>query len=308
MTEKIGKVTLEYKFYSGNDSYTDGEVEDRLLEIVKNNPGGMYSNEIASELSWPVLYHLSDIRENIINWYDFKENASVLEIGSGCGAISGILSKKTKSVTAIELSKKRSHINAYKNYNCENLEILVGNFNDIADSIDEKFDYVTLIGVLEYAPLYISGQDPFNTFLNKIGNLLKPEGKIIIAIENQLGLKYFAGCKEDHVGKLFEGIEGYTNTKDVKTFSRKSLKRLISNNGYDEIEFYYPYPDYKLPDKIYSENHLPQKGDLVEGFRNFDADRVVLFDESKAFDSIIEAGLFEDMANSFLVIASKKEA
>lgn len=308
MTEKIGKVTLEYKFYSGNDSYTDGEVEDRLLEIVKNNPGGMYSNEIASELSWPVLYHLSDIRENIINWYDFKENASVLEIGSGCGAISGILSKKAKRVTAIELSKKRSYINAYKNYNCENLEILVGNFNDIADSIDEKFDYVTLIGVLEYAPLYISGQDPFNTFLNKIGNLLKPEGKIIIAIENQLGLKYFAGCKEDHIGKLFEGIEGYTNTKEVKTFSRKSLKRLISNNGYDEIEFYYPYPDYKLPDKIYSENHLPQKGDLVEGFRNFDSDRVVLFDESKAFDSIIEAGLFEDMANSFLVIASKKEA
>lgn len=308
MTEKIGKVTLEYKFYSGHDSYTDGDIEDRLLEIVKNNPGGTYSNEIANELSWPVLYHLSDIRENIINWYDFKEGATILEIGSGCGAISGILSEKARNVTAIELSKKRSYINAYKNYNCENLKILVGNFNDIADSIEEKFDYVTLIGVLEYAPLYISGQDPFNTFLDKIGKLLNPGGKIIIAIENQLGLKYFAGCKEDHVGKLFEGIEGYTNTKNVKTFSRKSLKQLISNNGYDEIEFYYPYPDYKLPDKIYSENYLPQKGDLVEGFRNFDSDRIALFDESKAFDSIIEAGLFEDMANSFLVIASKKEA
>lgn len=53
----------------------------------------------------------------------------------------------------------------------------------------------------------------------------------MIAIENQLGLKYWAGCTEDHVGKYFEGLEGYPQTEGVKTFSRKALKDLIESAG-----------------------------------------------------------------------------
>ena len=33
--EKIGKVSLDYTFYSGNDEYSDGDVEDTILDIVK---------------------------------------------------------------------------------------------------------------------------------------------------------------------------------------------------------------------------------------------------------------------------------
>ena len=36
MTEKIGEVTLDTTFYSGNDNYSDGdEIENRILQIVK---------------------------------------------------------------------------------------------------------------------------------------------------------------------------------------------------------------------------------------------------------------------------------
>lgn len=45
-----------------------------------------------------------------------------------------------------------------------------------------------------------------------------------MAIENKLGLKYFAGCKEDHVGRMFEGIEGYKNTSGVETFSKREFR------------------------------------------------------------------------------------
>ena len=54
---------------------------------------------------------------------------------------------------------------------------------------------------------------------------LAPGGKIVIAIENRLGLKYWAGCAEDHVGKYFEGLEGYHNTKGVRTYSKKERIR-----------------------------------------------------------------------------------
>ena len=37
---------------------------------------------------------------------------------------------------------------------------------------------------------------------------LTPGGRIVIAIENRLGLKYLAGCAEDHLGTYFSGIQG----------------------------------------------------------------------------------------------------
>ena len=36
MREKIGKVALDYSFYPGTDLYSDGQVEEELLEIAKN--------------------------------------------------------------------------------------------------------------------------------------------------------------------------------------------------------------------------------------------------------------------------------
>lgn len=306
MTEFIGKVCINYEYYKGTDLYSDGDIEDVLLDIVKNHSKEEYADIIKEKKSWPILYHLSDVRENIINWYPLEKDAEVLEVGAGCGAISGTLAKQAGKVTAIDLSKRRSLINAYKNKDRDNLEILVGNFNDIADKLEKKFDYITLIGVLEYARCYIDEDNAVDLFLQKIRKLLKPDGKVIIAIENQLGLKYFAGCREDHVGKYFEGIEGYPTTKGAETFSKKVITEILKKNGFEHTQFYYPYPDYKLPDRIYSDDALPQKGELMQNLRNFDADRMVLFNESRVFDTLIDAGLFQEFSNSFLIIADGK--
>ena len=305
--EKIGNVTMNYDYYSGKDLYSDGDIEDTLLEIVKNHERSEYPDIIAASKSWPILYHLSEVRTNILNWYPFEKDATVLEVGAGCGAITGTIAERVKKVTAVDLSKRRSLINAYRNKDRDNLEIIVGNFNDVAAGFTEKFDYVTLIGVLEYGECYIPGENSYQVFLEKIRKLLKPGGKVLIAIENRLGLKYFAGCREDHVGKYFEGIEGYSATSGVKTFSKKQLELLLKQSGYKNSAFYYPYPDYKLPTTIYSDAYLPAKGELANNARNFDADRLVLFDETKAWDTILDAGLFAEFSNSFFVVAENTQ-
>lgn len=35
MVEEIGKVKLNYEFYRGTDAYSDGEIENDLLNLVK---------------------------------------------------------------------------------------------------------------------------------------------------------------------------------------------------------------------------------------------------------------------------------
>ena len=306
MTEKIGKVSLNLDYYEEKDLYSDGDVEEELLDIAKNHRPEEFPELIRQRAKWPILYHLSEQRENIIEWYPMKENASVLEVGAGCGAITGALTAKAKRVLANDLSKRRSLINAWRHRDAENLEIMVGNFNTVAEKLEEKFDYITLIGVYEYAQSYIQEEDPYSVFLNKIDQLLKEDGEILIAIENRLGMKYFAGCVEDHKGIPFEGIEGYPTTSGVRTFSKAELEAILQRNGYTDYKFYYPYPDYKLPTVIYSDECLPGKGELLNNIRNFDADRFVTFDEGKAFDSIVDSGYFPIFSNSFFVRIKKK--
>lgn len=307
MDEQIGNVVLDYSHYSGKDLYSEGSNEDELLEIVQSNKEEEFNRIIAEKKKWSVLYHLSHVRTNIIEWIPMSKTDSALEIGSGCGAITGALADKVKKVTCIELSKKRSLINAYRNKARNNIEILVGNFEDIEKDITEKYDFITLIGVFEYGESYIAADNAYETFLKSISKHLKPGGKIIIAIENKFGLKYWAGCKEDHVGKYFESIEGYPTTTGVKTFSKTELESIFHNCGFHKTKFYYPYPDYKLPTAIYSDEYLPKIGELETNMRNFDGERVLTFDETKVFDSIIKEGLFPFYSNSYLIILEKGE-
>ena len=305
--DRIGNVTVDYTYYGGEDLYTEGAAEDRLLDYVKNHTALDYEHYIQESRSWSVMYHLSYIRENVAGWLPIKPGDSVLEIGSGCGAVTGVLARLAGSVTCVELSKKRSLINAYKNREYDNIKIMVGNFEDVESGLDTGFDYITLIGVLEYAASYIKGDRPYNRFLEILSKHLNPGGKIVMAIENRLGMKYFAGCKEDHLGTYFGGITGYGPDAKVRTFSKESLTKLLEESGLCNSRFYYPYPDYKLPHTIYSDEKLPGIGDLNTNLRNYDADRLVLFDETKAFDAMIEEGRFPEFSNSFIVITSPYE-
>lgn len=302
MLDEIGKVKLDYSKYPGEDFYCDGTVEDEMLDIVKNYSPVEYAKVIEEHRSWPILYHLSALRENIVDWIPMKKTDKVLEVGSGCGAITGALARKAGSVTCVDLSKKRSLINAYRHSECDNVTIHVGNFKDIEPELPKDYDYICLIGVFEYGQGYIGGQAPYHDFLNILLPHLAKGGRLVIAIENKYGLKYFAGCKEDHLGTWFSGIENYVDGGGVRTFSRRGLERIFRGCGVQEYHFYYPYPDYKFMTALYSDAYLPGKGELTNNLRNFDRDRMLLFDEKNAFDGIAEDGLFPIFSNSFIAV------
>lgn len=307
MIEKIGNVTLDLTYYGGQDLYSDGPIEDELLSLAQTHSEEELNSLIQRKFSWPLLYHFSQIRQNIVTWLPINKNHKVLEIGAGCGAITGGLASMAEHVTCIELSKKRSMINANRNKNYDNIQIMVGNFTDVEPNLTEKFDYITLIGVFEYAECYIQSENPYIDFLNRIKKHLKPHGKIVIAIENRLGMKYIAGCKEDHTALIGEGLDYYPRTKGVKTYDKKELQDIFREAGFFGEQFYYPYPDYKLPLEIYSDEWLPKKGALVQNINNLDQSRIRFFDESSGFDKAIELGVFDEISNSFEIVLENPE-
>ncbi len=302
----IGKVKLDYKHYPGEELYSDGDVEEQILKIVKNHSKVEFPQIIEESRSWPILYHLSALRSNIIEWLPITKEHKVLEIGSGCGAITDMLAEKAGQVVSVDLSSIRSKINAYRNQDKDNIYIHVGNFKDIEPELPTDFDFILLIGVFEYSCLYMGTETPYEDMLRIMQKHLKKDGRLVIAIENKFGLKYWAGCTEDHLGTYFSGIEGYPEGGSARTFTRKGLEKIMAACAINEYSFYYPYPDYKFMTTLYSDRRLPVKGELTDNIRNFDRNRMLLFHEKYVYDGIIEDGLFPDFSNSYVVVIGKE--
>ena len=139
---RIGSVLLDLSAYTGDDAYSDGDIENEMLVAAR---GGKCEEMLERDNRWPVLYHFSDMRENLVSWMPI-ENKTVLEIGCGCGAITGTLASRASEVDAVEISPRRAEIAAWRHKKADNLTIHVGNLNNMR--ISKKFDIVTLIGVL----------------------------------------------------------------------------------------------------------------------------------------------------------------
>lgn len=291
--------TINFCYFDEDKQYySDGPIEKRILENIRK---GYYCQDNIYR-NWEELYHFSFFRENILNWYPFDPSSKVLEVGAGLGAITGLLCKRAFKVTALELTKTRAEINYLRNKQFDNLEVVVGDVRDV--SLNEKFDYIILNGVLEYAGNMFSGRDPFKQFLLELEKFSKDNTKVIIAIENRMGIKYFSGAKEDHLGELFYGINGYRENDIAMTITKNDMEILLNDLGYSQIKLLYPFPDYKFPDQIYSEEFLLTKNIAYET-RPLDQDRFDFFDENKVFNKLskdLKTGYF---SNSFFVVATK---
>ena len=296
-TGETPKPIFNTDFYSGEDLYSDGDIEDKIISLIAQNPDTNYEEIISYNYSWPVFYHLTRIRQNLLNWYPIDKNSDVLEIGCGMGAITELLCKKAKNV------KKRATATYLRCRNYDNLEIIVGNLNDIQFS--KKYDYITLIGVLEYQNNFTNSDNPFVDFLNTIKKLLKPDGKLLIAIENKYGLKYWCGAPEDHSGIPFDGINNYKFSNIARTFSKAELNSIIMASGFKNTYFYYPLPDYKMPQVIYSEKYLPKNGSLDNWIPYYSINNnSMISDEKHIYNDLTDNNVFEFFANSFLVECS----
>lgn len=302
-------------FRSGAEAfgYSEGlEVERRLLDIVLSvQDRSIFSQEWLDKIvDWSTRYHFTRARHCLLRPLGIKPGERVLELGCGTGAITRYLGEIGAEVTAVEGSVARARVAAARCHDLPNVAVIADDLQ--AAEVEGQYDWVTLIGVLEYAGAYSKEEDPYRAYLASAMRHLKPGGRVVIAIENQLGLKYFNGCGEDHLGRLFSGIQDlYQPAGGVRTFGRKALSRVLDEAGLSQQTWMYPYPDYKVPNIVLSDAALEQPHfnavDLL--LRSFSEDYsgndLRLFDEALVNRVLADNGLLSDFSNSFLVVAAK---
>lgn len=292
--------TLHTEFSSAAvDESKISAFDKKIYSYIEKNGDVYYDSLIVGETDWQIFYNLTELRKGILSWYDFPADARVLEVGAAFGTLTGCLCRKCAHVTATDRSFYRARAIAARYENVDNLDIYAGEVTDIL--FPEAFDCIILIGLLERAGGGSGDVRPYADYLADLKKWLKPGGRLLFAVENRFGLRYFCGEAEPHTRRAFDGINHYPRGTKGYSFSRKEIEKVVETAGFRYHRFYYPLPDYKLPQLIYTDSWLPGKNlqeRLILYYRRSDT---LVASERELYDDIIENGVFPFFANSFLV-------
>lgn len=250
-----------------------------ILSLI-DKYGTDYKRALKENRQLPYLYALGVLRENLLEWYSFCPEGTLLQVGADFGALTGLFARRVKEVTVLDQSEEALSVVRRRLCSAHNVDCLQQDLVSYADKPHPFYDYVTIIGSLERGERQ-EGQ------LAAAKAMLAPGGRLILAACNRFGMKYWAGAKPDSA-----------------VISKRKLDKLLPGGA-----CYYPMPDFRLPSAIYSEGYLPKKGDLTGSLAVYDAPRYLMVDVGAAYDAVCEDGQFDNFANSFLVIWEKgKEA
>ncbi len=215
---------------------------------------------------------------NILNWYPFNQKQKVLEIGIKSEELTSFLKQKCSKVQRV------SKI-------------------DELENIMEKFDIIILIEINNCKKLTLKN------LIRKLESFLEVDGKILLAVDNKFGLKFWNGNPENIFEKKFTSLIGYNNEPEkIETYTKKYIETILKEMGYN-TRFYYPLPDYKLPNVIFTDEQLPEYNNIDKYNPYFLEKSDIIFNELDVFREILKTNkeMFTFFANSFLVEITKGE-
>lgn len=283
-----------------NETNTITEQEKECIKnyIEKDNQE-LYENKFGENVTEYELYHLSTVSQNLINWYPFNTKDTVLQVGGDLGELTQVFCNNCEKVVTIEQNIEKAKAIAKRYENRENLEIIVGNINDII--LEERFSIITIIGNNPKIKLKDN--------IQKLERNLKENGKFIIAVDNKFGLRYFMGNPENILNKKFESLIGYNNEPEkIESFTKSSLEQIFNSIGY-KYTFYYPLPDYKMPNVIFSEKQKAKYNSIDKYNPYYKENSTIIANEIDVYREILKTDqqMFEFFTNSFLIILEKEK-
>lgn len=216
------------------------------------------------------MEELIEFKKNIIAWYPIKNDDSVLQVGKDEEILNELKSKSNKVTTVEEVSQ-----------------------------IKENYDYITLIGSFE------NSNNNISEVLEIAKGHLTENGKLLIAMKNKFGIKYWAGEKIDLNSNAFESV-----VKSKESYIGLNKIKEILNNLNLKYKFYYPLPDYNFTNVIFTDENLPSKDAIDARDLNYSVeDELIVFSEREAYKQIIEQdkNMFPFFANSYFIEVSNKE-
>lgn len=248
------------------------KIDDEIQLLLKEHNGNI--REILEENSrLDYLYALSEQRELLLEWYDFDPEGELLQIGADYGAMTGLFRTSVAQVTVLDEDANALRTVELRYPGAANIRYENGSLFDLKEERAEGFDYVVFAGTL---------QAPYEEQLQAAKALLKPDGVLIVAVPNALGMKYFSGTADE-----------------ANAMTKVQLAQLLQGDGSIISCLITAHRSAFIRISIF-----PRRDDMTRVTPAYDYPRYHMMDMGQKFDTACEAGLFDLYANSYLVFWS----
>lgn len=273
------------------------ESEQKVATLILEHSPEEYDSML-HDADWEVFYQMSPMREGLLNWYPFSKNCEILEFSDGFGALTGLLARGAKELVVLEEKVQRAECIEKRYESLDNLTILTGAGKEIP--LEQKFDYIVVEKAIDTC--YALGQ-----LIEMVYPFLKEMGRLLFVCENRFGMKYWCGVPDPVSKQPFAGIRGRAM---AGMMNRQELIETLEQNG--QIagwQMYYPFPDHKLTQALYTDGYLPKTSvrDRVIPYYPKEDRRSLVCLENEISDDLIANGVFHVFANSFLVECGKEQ-
>ncbi len=227
---------------------------------------------------------IEEIMQGIIAWYDFTPQCEILFVGEADDPRLAYLRENSFSVM-----------------NC-----VIRDFADNNAVLDKDsyFDYIVSFTELEKV------EEP-QRILALWRKLLKPHGRLLLGMNNRLGVRYFCGERDPYTEHNFDGIENYRRSYvkggdefSGRMYAKAEIEQILWESGWDRVRFFSVLPDLENAAFIYAEDYLPNEDLANRLFPTYNSPDAIFLEEEGLYASLIENGLFHAMANAYLVECS----
>ena len=237
----VGRIGWDAAFDEMCDHQTD-DLREYIRQYIAD----------ASRASWKYLLQIPD-------------DGTVLDFGCGWGETTLSLARSVRRVVSMDLTMERLLLLQARAQDQGLSHVTFAHGGDVLPLpfASGTFDAVVLNGVLEWVPVTGDG-DPRQcqlAILRELRRILKPAGQVYIGIENRVGLKYFLGNIDEHSRMKYTSLlprwlankwSRIRRGKDYRTYtySQRGYVRLLEEAGFQQADFYCPYPDYREFERI----------------------------------------------------------
>ncbi len=249
---------------------------------------------------------LKELPKAIVKWYEIEKGSRAACVVWGCGN-SRLTAEALKEmgvwtdlIPLEEIDRRQNEEGGREGGSCADAAS-TGGKADRRETGQGKYDIIVAVDVIEYMSHAEEG-------LRRLRTMLKPEGKLLLAADNRLGIRYFCGDQDAFSGKNYDGIENYRHlhswerkTMEGRAYSKRELTGFLEKAGFGGHRFYSVFPKTSNPQLLLAEDYEPNEALDIRVFPEYNNPGTVFLMEEELYPTLMENGMLHAMANGFFI-------
>lgn len=270
-----------------------------LMSLVESvGDASSWSDELAlAAPTWPDSYHLHPARANVLRTLPLPPGAAVLELGARAGALTRYLGETAALVDALELDPAMAAVAAVRCEDLPTVQVRTGWIDDVP--VAGVYDLIVAVDAVE--DIHDHGMT-IESFLQRCRDLLAPGGIVVLAADNERGVRRLVG---DIAPRVPDGSDRRATPVDSTELGHAARRAGLESMTLSA------FPDHRFTQTLFAPDRLADLAPaLLTDLPKFESTRIAPphIDpgaEKRAWETLAARGDADGHANSSVLLAGE---